>query len=365
MHPLVSSLFHTIASDAQAFQGIDAETALKLIDLPESSLLDLLVLARLAHARSGPKLSIKTLSTKVQRTAAPGDSPQNTNAGEQSTGLQHFTCGIISAKTGRCSEDCAFCAQSAHHNTNTPEHPLTDYDTLARRAEEFSHAGVLRFGIVTSGNSLTLRESDLLCEYATRLRRSFPLHLCASLGRLSEEQAKQLRQAGFTRYHHNVETSASYYPAICTTHSYEERLATIRNAQEAGLEVCAGGIFGLGESWRHRVEMAFTLRDLGVNSLPLNFLNPIPGTPLAAQPALPPQEALRCIALFRLVHPSRDVLVCGGREFTLGQWQPFVFAAGANGIMVGNYLTTSGSDMESDRRMLDTLGLGCALAVRQ
>lgn len=329
MHTLLASFAADIcgAHSSRPFPGIDEKTARALEFLPEDSLLDYLALARLA-----------------------------------ATGAEYFTCGIISAKTGRCAENCAFCAQSAHHATHVSEHPLADYDVFARKAEELSRVGVLRFGIVTSGHRLSLRELERLCEYAGRLRRAFPLRLCASLGKLAPDQALILREAGFTRYHHNVETAASYYPAICTSHHYEERLATIRLAREAGLEVCAGGIFGLGESWAQRVEMAFTLRTLAVDSLPLNFLRPIPGTPLAARAALPAQEALRCIALFRLVHPGRDLLVCGGRDYVLGPWQPFLFTAGANGLMVGDYLTTAGSALDDDRKMLAALGLARALS---
>ncbi len=363
MHPLLTAVLRQMF--ARPFPGIDRAAALQLEHLPPSALLDLMAVARLASAET------------ISRT--PGESPGTGGAPDASTDSRDagggvpasaahdvtrasqapagFACGIISAKTGACSEDCAFCAQSAHHKS-AAVHPLVDYDTLAGRAEALAQAGAARFGIVTSGHALTEKEMDRLCEYALRLRREFPLRLCASLGRLRKGQAGRLRQAGFTRYHHNLETSASFYPAICTTHAYEERTATVAQAAREGLETCSGGIFGLGERWEDRVDMAFTLRNLDVDSLPLNFLHPIPGTPLENRHPLPPAEALRCIALFRLIHPRRDIIICGGREYTLGQRQSHIFAAGANALMIGNYLTTAGSGLEADREMLESLGLG-------
>ena len=196
---------------------------------------------------------------------------------------------------------------------------------------------------------------------ADRLRREVgggegPL-LVSESGISDPETVVRLREAGFTSYHHNLETSASHFPSICTTHAYEQDLETVRVARTAGFRVCSCGIFGLGETWEQRIELSQTLTDLGVDSLPLNFLNPIPGTPLGDSPLLPPSEALRVVALMRLLHPEQDVLICGGRSKTFGQWQSWVFAAGANGVMTGNYLTTKGCAFCDDAEMYEVLGL--------
>lgn len=268
-----------------------------------------------------------------------------------------FTCGIINAKSGRCSENCAFCAQSAHHATGVAVYPLLSNQDLMDRAMQLADAGADRYGIVTSGNTVTDRELDSLCEAAQRIITRTGLGLCASLGQLTPDRAARLRQAGFSSYHHNLETARSFFPHICTTHPYEDDVTTVRHALDAGFRVCSGGILGLGESPAQRVELAFTLRDLGVHSVPVNFLNPIAGTRLADRPTLHPFEALAALALFRFILPDRDILVAGGRETTLGDYQSWVFMAGANGLMTGNYLTTSGRDMAADMAMLDDMGL--------
>jgi len=268
-----------------------------------------------------------------------------------------FTCGIINAKSGRCPENCAFCAQSAHHRTGAPVYPLLNVEALLRRAERLVKAGALRFGIVTSGTALNEKELDTLCEAARRIVRETGVRLCGSLGMLTAERAKRLHQAGFSRYHHNLETAASYFDAICSTHAYSEDLDTVSIALNAGMEVCSGGILGMGESRAQRVELALTLADLNVTSIPINLLTAIPGTPLENEPPLSPMEALRCIATYRLLHPSRDILVCGGRGHILKEWQSWLFAAGANGILTGDYLTTAGETFDADNAMLDQLGL--------
>lgn len=323
MDSLLVDIAGRIASGVEPL--LSPSEALRLAHLPASATLDILSVAGLARAARKPAAT--------------------------------FTCGIINAKSGRCPENCAFCAQSAHYRTDAPVYPLHDAETLLRRAEELAEANVDRFGIVTSGTALSGRDLDELCEAAARIRREVPISLCASLGLLTPERAVRLREAGFTSYHHNLETSASHFPAICTTHDYEQDLETVRVAKAAGFRVCSCGIFGLGETWEQRIELARTLEELGVDSLPLNFLNPIPGTPLGDSPLLPPAEALRTVALMRLLHPARDVLICGGRAKTFGNWQSWVFAAGANGIMTGNYLTTKGCAFCDDAEMLAALGL--------
>lgn len=325
--------------EQDSFQGISRENAQGLLALGPEYFMDIMALARMALARFAQ-----------QGSSSPS---------------RPFTCGIISAKTGRCSENCSFCAQSAHHKTNAPVHGLVDYDTLAARAEELSRNGVARFGIVTSGHRLTAAEYEKLCAAIARLRVNFPISICASLGSLSPDQALMLKEAGVKRYHHNLETSRGYYPQICTTHSYEERVRTVEIALDSGLECCSGGIFGLGESWEDRLEMAEIIRDLDVDCVPMNFLTPIPGTPLEHRLALPVQEALLCLSIFRLMLPTKGIIVCGGREFCLGNWQSQLFNAGANGMMVGNYLVTSGSSLDKDRQMLEILGMGEAMQQRQ
>lgn len=272
-------------------------------------------------------------------------------------GTTHFTCGIINAKSGGCRENCSFCVQSQYHRGNTPVYPLVPINSLLERAEKLAASKVDRMGIVISGTSPSQRDFDCICEAVARIVKRVDIQLCASLGLLSQEQGVALRQAGVIRYHHNLETSESYYSQVCTTHAYGLRAETVTNAKSAGLQACSGGIFGLGESWAHRIEMANTLRELDVDSIPINFLMPQKGTPLENYPLLPPQEALAIVAIMRLMNPARDVVICGGRELILREWGNMIFSAGANGIMVGNYLTAQGSALQADTAMLTTLGI--------
>ncbi len=214
-----------------------------------------------------------------------------------------FACGILNAKSGRCAENCAFCAQSGHHATSVLEYPLLSIDRFRRRAAELAEQGAAYMGIVCSGTAPGERDFARLCEVAARIKSEYGIKLCASLGVLDAAQAVALKQAGFSSYHHNLETAASFYSQICTTHEYTARLDTVRHALDAGLRVCSGGIFGLGETWAQRLELALTLRELKVHSVPVNFLTPVPGTPLADKPSLPPAEALAVVALLRLALP--------------------------------------------------------------
>jgi biotin synthase len=266
-------------------------------------------------------------------------------------------CAIVNAKSGRCPEDCSFCAQSAHHQAQIETYPLMEPHEIVIRAEEAAAMGATRFSIVTSGKALTEREFLRVTHAIQLMREQTPLTLCASVGMLTPERAQALREAGLSRYHHNLETAASFFPQVCTTHRYEEDLDTLRVAREAGLEVCSGGIFGLGESPGQRLELAYTLKEMGVDSIPLNFLNPIPGTPLARGQTLTPLEILKFVALFRFILPDKDIRVCGGREFGLRDLHPLVFLAGVNGIMIGNYLTTRGRDYQADLQMIRDLGM--------
>ena len=265
-------------------------------------------------------------------------------------------CAIVNAKSGRCAEDCAFCAQSAHHRTAVEAYPLMDPQEILQRAREAKAMGAGRFAIVTSGKALSEKELVKVCQ-AFGLIKEAGLIPCASLGMLTKEAALRLKEAGLNRFHHNLETAPTFFPSICTTHAYEEDLDTLGVAKEAGLQVCSGGIFGLGESPQQRLELAYTLREQGVDSVALNFLDPIPGTPLEHAQPLSPLEILRFVALYRYILPDKDIRICGGREYGLRDLHPLVLWAGASGIMVGNYLTTKGRDFQADLEMIRDLGL--------
>ena len=261
-------------------------------------------------------------------------------------------CSIINAKSGRCMENCAFCAQSAHHNSSPPVYPLKSQQEIVEGARLAEQEGSHCYGIVTSGTRPEPgREFDTILAAIREIRVRFDIEPSASLGLLTEDLAKALADAGCITYHHNLETARSFFPQICTTHDYEEDVTTVRLAKAAGMKVCCGGIFGLGESDAQRVELAATLRDLNVDSVPLNFLNPIQGTPLENQRSLSPMDCVRAITMFRYFLPDKPISVCGGREPNLRELQSWIFMAGASGTMVGNYLTTSGRDRQVDLQM--------------
>jgi len=268
-----------------------------------------------------------------------------------------FTCSIINAKSGRCSEDCAFCAQSAFHKTGTETYPLLDKEKIINNSIYMEKAGATNYSMVTSGHSLSGEEIDSIGHAAEKINKKTNLSVCASLGQLTEPVAIRLKEKGVTTYHHNLETARSYFDQVCTTHDYDEDIHTVKIAKSAGLKVCSGGILGLGETWAQRVELAFTLKELDVDSIPINFLNPILGTRMENRHLLPPVEALKCIAIFRIINPDKDITICGGREKTLGDFQSLIFMSGANGIMIGNYLTTKGRNTEMDMDMIKQMGL--------
>jgi len=265
---------------------------------------------------------------------------------------QIFTCAIINAKSGSCSQDCAFCAQSAYHETGIKPHSLLEKGPMVADAESMWRAGASRYSLVTSGLRLRNSELDRIADTTSAIRKRTGLAVCTSLGTLTPSMARKLKESGVTTYHHNLETAESFFGHICTTHAYAEDIETLRVAKSKGLQVCSGGILGMGESWAQRLELAFTLRQLDVDCIPINFLNPIPGTKLAHRKPLWSWEALKCIALFRLINPKTDITICGGREITLKDYQSWVFFAGANGLMIGNYLTTQGRNIEADMAMI-------------
>jgi biotin synthase len=265
-------------------------------------------------------------------------------------------CGIVNAKSGRCSEDCAFCAQSAHYKTNIQAYPLKKADDIIAEAQRARTAGAEMFGVVTSGKGIKSKKEWAEIFRAIEGIRNLGVLPCASLGIITGERARALKDAGLFRYHHNLETSRSYFRNICTTHEYDEDVETVRTAIDAGLSVCSGGLIGLGEGMSHRIELALTLRELAVDSVPINILNPIKGTPLGGRPPLPPLEILITIAVFRFLLPDRDIRLCGGKEKSLRQLLPLAVVAGCNAFMTGHYLTTQGRDPELDVEMIRDLG---------
>ena len=280
---------------------------------------------------------------------------------EHFVGDKVYLCSIINAKSGRCPENCSFCAQSAHHKTDAPVYSLVDEDRMVACAHEAEKNGSSCYGIITSGTSINKGEElARICRAVKRIRQETGITPSCSLGIIDYETALALKDAGVETYHHNLETARSFFPNVCTTHDYEEDVETVRVAKEAGMKVCCGGIFGLGEDTSQRVEMALTLRELDVDSVPLNFLNPIPGTRLENAINITPMECLQTIALFRMILPSKKISVCGGREKNLRDLQSWIFFAGASGTMIGNYLTTTGRAAEEDWQMLKDLNLSAA-----
>ena len=273
------------------------------------------------------------------------------------TGPPPFTCGIINIKSGRCGEDCAFCAQSGHYQTGNPSYAMLSPGEILSRAENIVEAGANYVGLVASGASLSEQDFASLMVTAEVFKKRFNVGLCTSIGSLDPERARTLKSAGFASCHHNLEAAPSFFPNICTTHTTEDRLKSIRAVKEAGLRVCCGGIFGVGENWAQRLELAALVAELGVNSVPINFLMPVPGTPLADRPLLPAGEALKIIAAFRLLNPESDILICGGREMTLGGLKSLIYSAGANGLMIGDYLTAKGSSIAGDIADMQALEL--------
>lgn len=275
---------------------------------------------------------------------------------EAAFGGQVEFCAIINARSGRCSEDCLFCAQSSRYQTEAASHGLLPLERVTEAARAAREGGARRFSVVTSGKAASDKDVDLICRQVEAIA-GLGLKPCASLGCLAEPALKRLRSAGLDRFHHNLEAAPSFYPAICTSHDYQERVATLEAARSAGLTLCSGGIFGLGETLDQRWELIAELRRLGVDSVAVNFLNPIPGTPLEGQPLLDPLEALAILAVIRLAMPQAEIRTCGGRIQTLGPLSPLQYLAGANATMTGDYLTTSGPRPDNDLAELARLGL--------
>ncbi len=269
-------------------------------------------------------------------------------------------CSLVNAKSGGCAEDCGFCAQSRYAEADTPMHAMMEPEQMLEHAKAAEAAGAHRFCVVTQGQGLSKRDFEKVVEAAKLVAEHTNLKRCASIGHLSTERAKRLREAGVQRIHHNVESARSHYPEVSTTVRYEGRLRTIQAVKEAGMEACVGGILNLGETPRQRVEMAFELSEISPTSVPINLLNPRKGTKFGDRPLMDPWEVVKWIAIFRLIIPGALFRICGGRVENLGDLQPLAVKAGLNGVMMGNFLTTLGTEPEDDRAMFEELGLNVA-----
>ncbi len=267
-------------------------------------------------------------------------------------GREISLCSIINAKSGKCSEDCHFCVQSAHYVTDTPIYSLKGRQEVVEAAKEAKKIGASRFSLVTSGRGMNREQVEPVAELVRAIRDEIDVKVCASLGVVGAEELGLLKEAGISRYHHNLEASEEFFPQVVSTHSFQDRVDTIRACQEVGLEVCAGGIFGLGESENDRVSMAMSLRELKVDSIPINILIPLPGTPLENMAPLSVAEVLRSIALYRLIYPEVPIRLAGGRETVLGDSLGLAFMAGVDAMMIGGYLTQRGRMPEEDRRFV-------------
>lgn len=275
---------------------------------------------------------------------------------EKLCGSKVDLCSIINGRGGRCSENCKFCAQSAHHNTDCEEYGFLEQKTFMEGCAYASEQGVNRYSIVTAGRTMEGEDLEKAIAAYQAMHEAYPdMILCASHGLVKGEDLKRMKEAGVTMYHSNVETSEHFFPEICTTHTYEDKLNEIRLAKEAGMEVCSGGIFGMGETWQDRLDMAALLAELQVNSIPLNFLLPIKGTPLEDREKLTQEEIIRIVAIFRYLNPTAFIRIAAGRSY-FEQGGEVLFRAGANATLTGDMLTTVGNNIAQDRDMLGRLG---------
>ncbi|MDP3260206.1 MAG: biotin synthase BioB [Thermodesulfovibrionales bacterium] len=265
-------------------------------------------------------------------------------------------CAIVNAKSGACPEDCSYCAQSSRSKTETAIYPLINKNAVIEKAKEARDAGVKRFCIVTSGRKIGKNELKEICSMIKDIR-GIGLLPCSTLGLLNKDELKFLKDSGLERYHHNLETSERFFPEICRTHTYSDKLNTIDAAVAVGLSVCSGGIFGIGETWEDRIDMAFKLKELPIASVPINYLIPVKGTPLGEQDMLNPFEALKIVSLYRFILPQKEIRICGGRMQVLGEFNSMVFMAGADSLLTGNYLTTTGRTFEDDLKLTRQYGL--------
>lgn len=276
-------------------------------------------------------------------------------ARREHTGETLELCTILNARSGRCSEDCRFCAQSAHYATSAAEYPLLPREEILAAARRAVEIGSDHFCIVSSGRALSGTEFDGVVETVAAIREQVGIEVCCSLGCLTREGLERLHGAGCTRFQHNLETSRRFFPQIVTTHTYDDRVNTVRMAKELGFSVCSGGIVGLGETREDRISMALDLKALNVDVVPINALMPIPGTPLADREPISPSEVLKTVAIFRLLLPEKTIKLAGGRESVLKEFQATAFLSGANGMIIGGYLTQRGRAVEDDQRMVEEI----------
>jgi biotin synthase len=321
---LYSRLIGSVEEKVLAGEHISRAEAETLINIPEEHLLHLLAAADRVRA--------------------------------QFKGRVFDSCSLINARSGRCGEDCSFCAQSGHYEGDCETYGLRGTEEVLAAARTAKTEGAARFCTVTSGGALSPVEFDSLLQSLEAVRSEVDIALDASLGFLDQGRADRLRDVGVTRYNHNLETSRDYYPSICTTHSYEQRVDTVRTVVNSGLSSCCGGILGLGETALQRLDLAFTLAELGVDCVPINILNPRPGTPLQDAAPVEPLEILKIVALFRLILPKATIKIAGGRERNLRDFQAMALRSGANGMIIGGYLTTGGRAVEDDLRMVRDAG---------
>lgn len=264
-------------------------------------------------------------------------------------------CTIVNGKSGKCSENCKYCAQSAYYHTSAEEYPLLDTEEIVRQARYNADCGVLRYSIVTSGRCLNDDEIRQMCEAIREIKEKVDIEVCVSFGLLTEEQFRRIKEAGASRVHNNLETSKRNFPNVCTTHTFEDKIQAIQAARAAGLEVCSGGIMGLGETIEDRIDMALVLRELGVKSIPVNMLNPIPGTPYAENARLTVDDMKRIVAVYRFILPDAAIRLAGGRGLMEDKGEG-CFRSGANAAISGDMLTTAGYSIETDMEMLEKLG---------
>ncbi len=272
---------------------------------------------------------------------------------QESSGASLELCSIMNAKSGLCAQDCKFCAQSGLHATGIAKYPLKSKKEMLKAAKRAKDIGAERFDIVTSGNTLTKKELAVICDAVAEITAKLKIKMCASLGKLDEEDLKSLKKAGLSRYHHNIETSPRYFPKIVNTHTFQDRVNTIRLAKKVGLQVCSGGIIGMGETFEDRIEMALCLKELGVDSVPLNVLVPIKGTPFEGMRPISCNEVIRTIAIFRIILKDKIIKMAAGRESVLKDFQALGFMAGANGMLIGGYLTLKGREVEQDHKLVE------------
>ncbi len=267
------------------------------------------------------------------------------------------TCSIINARSGRCSEDCKWCAQSIHYKTDIDIYPLVDSHRVLQLAKYNATAGIRRFSFVTSGKSVTGSEIEQLAEYASDVLAETDMKVCASLGLVSRDDLEKLYDSGVTRYHCNIESAPSFFRSLCTTHTIDQKLETIRNAKSVGMSVCSGGIIGMGETMRHRIEMALLLRSVGVDSIPVNVLNPIKGTPLAGRQPMRMNDVLTSFAIIKVINPKAVVRMAGGQT-VISEYKSRLLGCGVSGAILGDMLTTGGEAIKHDMKMIRTAGFG-------